>query len=133
MTYLLDTSIIIALLRNDAVVVDFLSAHETDEITTSTVCVFEIMSGLYRLKPEETTRHTIDIRRVFSSFTHIVPFDQEQAEMAGKIHAALSKKGIRVGDIDGLIAAAAIATGATLVTRNTKHFSRIEGLDMQAM
>lgn len=128
--YLLDTSVIIALLRSDAAVTNFLQTHETDECTTSCICAFELASGVHRLKPEDAARHRGEVDRVLAKLGDVYPFDQEQAQAAGKIHAALAKSGGQIGDIDVLIAAAAIATGATLVTRNAKHFSRVAGLDV---
>jgi tRNA(fMet)-specific endonuclease VapC len=41
---------------------------------------------------------------------------------------SLRKRGLPIGDIDTLIAAAALSRGAVLVTHNTRHFSNVEGL-----
>lgn len=46
--------------------------------------------------------------------------------------AALSARGELVEDADTLIAATAIAHGATLATCNVRHFSRFAGLRMEA-
>ena len=40
----------------------------------------------------------------------------------------LAEQGSPIGEFDALIAAHAIALEVTLVTNNTKHFSRVEGL-----
>jgi tRNA(fMet)-specific endonuclease VapC len=130
MTYLLDTSVIIALLRGDAAAADFLADHETDTFTTSAICAFEIQSGINRLPPDDAIRHRAKVDRVFAAFAQVYPFDQEQAQSAGTIHATLAQKGGHIGDIDVLIAGAAIASGATLVTQDARHFSRVAGLDM---
>lgn len=45
-----------------------------------------------------------------------------------KLRALLESQGNRLPDFDLLIAATAIAGGYTLVTHNTRHFSRIPGL-----
>ena len=54
--------------------------------------------------------------------------DSEIAEIAGKIRAELEKKGMSIGPYDLLIGASALARGYTLVTHNTKEFSRIDSL-----
>ncbi|MBR1588261.1 MAG: PIN domain-containing protein [Kiritimatiellae bacterium] len=45
--------------------------------------------------------------------------------------AALSARGEIVEDADMLIAATALAYGATLATGNDRHFSRFEGLRLE--
>jgi len=49
-------------------------------------------------------------------------------EYYGKIRANLVAKGQPIGPNDFLIAAIALANHKTLVTHNTREFSRIEGL-----
>lgn len=46
----------------------------------------------------------------------------------GRIRQELVSKGITIGALDTLIAAHALALGATLVSNNTAHFSRVLGL-----
>ena len=46
----------------------------------------------------------------------------------GRIRHELHSNGIVIGAVDMLIAAHALALGATLVTNNTPHFSRVPGL-----
>lgn len=49
----------------------------------------------------------------------------------GEIKAQLQKTGELLPDADLLIAATALDAGVTLVTGNTKHFSRIPGLSLE--
>jgi tRNA(fMet)-specific endonuclease VapC len=46
----------------------------------------------------------------------------------GQIRADLKRRGVTIGPLDTLIAAHALALGATLVSNNTGHFSRVSGL-----
>jgi len=46
----------------------------------------------------------------------------------GLIRHELQSKGIVIGALDMLIAAHALALGATLITNNTAHFTRVPGL-----
>ena len=46
----------------------------------------------------------------------------------GLVREHLERRGIAIGPMDTLIAAHALALGATLVTNNTAHFSRVPGL-----
>jgi tRNA(fMet)-specific endonuclease VapC len=46
----------------------------------------------------------------------------------GRLRDGLERKGRAIGAMDMLIASHALALGATLVTNNAAHFSRVEGL-----
>jgi tRNA(fMet)-specific endonuclease VapC len=45
--------------------------------------------------------------------------------------AELTSAGKQIGDADTLIAGQAMANQLTLVTNNTKHFLRVEGLKLE--
>jgi len=57
------------------------------------------------------------------------PFDNAAAEVYAKIRASLEREGRVIGPNDMLIAAIAVARGATLVTGNSKEFGRIPELE----
>lgn len=51
--------------------------------------------------------------------------------MSADIYAQLRLLGTPVDDIDLLIAGVAVANGLILVTHNSKHFDRIDGLQTE--
>jgi tRNA(fMet)-specific endonuclease VapC len=55
-------------------------------------------------------------------------FSIEAALAAAKIRATLEKAGTPIGSYDLLIAGQALARGLTLVTANSREFSRVDGL-----
>ncbi len=55
-------------------------------------------------------------------------FDDQAAEVYGRIRAQLSSQGTSIGPNDLMIAAIALAQGLILVTHNTREFSRVTGL-----
>jgi len=57
-----------------------------------------------------------------------VAFDREAARESARIRVELERRGLVIGPIDLLIAGTALSRNATLVTNNTKEFSRIKGL-----
>ncbi len=132
MTYFLDTSILIDLLRQKSEAWDFLHKIEEEIITTSSVCEAEIYEGVYRERPENIQSKREIFLNLLKKLTEITIFDSEQAETAGKIRAELAKKGSLIGDLDVLIAAAAMAKNAVLVTKNPKHFQKIPGLQVES-
>ncbi len=58
----------------------------------------------------------------------VVEFDAEDAMAAGKLRAELERGGVGIGPFDTLIAGQALRRGYTLVTANTREFSRVPGL-----
>jgi len=62
------------------------------------------------------------------SRVNIIPIGEKEALAAGDILADLRKTGNIIGLEDVLIAASAITNQYTVVTANTRHFSRIKGL-----
>jgi tRNA(fMet)-specific endonuclease VapC len=64
------------------------------------------------------------------SDTRLVVFDQAAAEAAASIRAYLESQGTPIGAIDTLIAGVALSLDATLVTHNTREFSRVPNLEI---
>lgn len=130
MVYLLDTSVLIDLLRQKPEAWEYLRSIRKETITTSSICEAEVYEGIYREKPENFLLRKGIFLNLLSKLTKITIFDSEQGEITGKIRADLSLKGSLIGDLDVLIAAAAISQNATLVTKNPAHFQKIPGLQV---
>ena len=58
----------------------------------------------------------------------LLPFDEVAAQKYGEIRADLARQGLMIGPNDLQIAAIAVVHGVTLVTHNTREFSRVAGL-----
>jgi tRNA(fMet)-specific endonuclease VapC len=67
----------------------------------------------------------------FVKCTTVLDFGRNAAHCAARIRAELERKGTPIGPFDTLIAGTAVSNQATLVTRNTREFRRIEGLAME--
>lgn len=92
--------------------------------TSSTVTVMEIVSGFQ--KTQAATR----LNAFLATLSHmeILPFDQPEAELAGRIAGDLERIGQSIGVADTMIAAIAIENGLELVTGNTADFQRVQQL-----
>lgn len=130
MDYLLDTTILIDLLRQKKDVWNFIADHSKDKFMTSAICEAEVWEGVYREKEANFDKKKKVLEDLLASLFQIVPFDSKQAKISGQIRASLSIKGDLPGDIDVLIGAATMANDAILLTKNVKHFSRIPGLEV---
>lgn len=126
---ILDTSFIIDLLKGSRSAVDKATELENSgkPMLATTISVFEIWQGADDIKNEGKKRRILDM---MSSFGMLV-LDFDSATEGGEIHGKLAKKGILIEPEDSMIAGIAKAHGETLLTKNTKHFSRIEGLRIE--
>ena len=127
MIYMLDTDTVSLIVRNHPPVIRNLIKHEDDEICISAITYAELSYGLEKKGSERLFNEVRLIMRKLS----IIEFDDCQSELYGKIRVGLEKAGSPVGDMDMLIAAAALSTGAILVSHNKKHFSKIKGLKVE--
>lgn len=71
---------------------------------------------------------TLALQEVFLNNFVSLPFDDRAARMFGTIRADLASLGSPIGPYDLQIAAIAVVNNLTLVTHNTREFSRVSGL-----
>ena len=130
MTFLVDTSVIIEILRDNETAHEFVTNHPKDKFLTSCLCEAEIIAGIYSKEVKNISTKREQAMKTLLSFDEIIPFGGEQTDQFGKIYADLADRGQLIEDMDILIAAVAIYKGATLWTKNPKHFSRIKNLEI---
>ena len=129
MKYMLDTNICIYVIRQKpaAVVQKFLE-HDPNEICVSAITHAELMYGVEKSQFPERNLTALTL---FLSSISVLEFDLKAAMAYGKIRAGLERNGTPVGAMDMLIAAHAQSEGITLVTNNTREFSRINDLQIE--
>ena len=129
MTYHLDTNIVVALLKNKPARVRERLRQVVSEdalVAVSSVVLFELWYGVARSgRPQENTER---LRAFLSGDIRLVPFEGEDAAIAGSLRASLETGGTPIGPYDLLIAAQALRAGATLATANVSEFARVPGL-----
>ncbi|MEK6960565.1 MAG: type II toxin-antitoxin system VapC family toxin [Nanoarchaeota archaeon] len=117
---LLDSDIWIDFLRGSKDAEGFIISN-MDTISFSAISEAELLSGRSCSDPKNAER----IMHLLAQFEKI-PVDNPMVQLAGMIR--------RAHDIalpDAMIAASAISTDATLVTRNIKDYRSIEGLELK--
>lgn len=124
---LLDTDICVGLPRGESTVVSrWRDCNERCAI--SAMSIGEHSYGAAKARDPQAERVRID------RLMHILdegPATKPVMMRFGEIKADLESQGLRLADADVLIAATAIEFDMTLVTGNTKHFSRIAGLRLE--
>jgi tRNA(fMet)-specific endonuclease VapC len=132
LTYLLDTNIVVALLKNRPARVRQRLRQVVSEdalIAVSSVVLFELWYGVARSgRPQENTER---LRAFLSGDISLLPFEDADAAIAGNVRASLEIGGTPIGPYDLLIAAQALRVGATLATANVSEFARVPGLVWQ--
>lgn len=132
MNYLLDTNAIVALLRNKPAQVRerYREAEQADDyLALSSVVLFELWYGV--AKSGRIQDNTERLRILLSGDLDVLDFDDEDAQTAGRIRADLEKNGTPIGAYDLLIAAQALRRDLTVITANTREFSRVTELNWQ--
>ena len=123
----IDTDILIDLLRNVKKVVAFLTEIEESGslLSTTVINAFELYRGAH--KSREREQNLLATRKLLNRLI-LLPLGLTSAETAGRIYAQLETKGQPIGLRDALIGAITLTKGYTIITRNVEHFQKITGL-----
>ncbi|HWD39274.1 MAG TPA: type II toxin-antitoxin system VapC family toxin [Fimbriimonas sp.] len=131
MTYLLDANVIIGILNERPPILRKRFAKVIaggDSILTSSVVMHELWFGVFK---SAKVRANSDLLRSFRSGPiEVLDVQEEDAVLAGELRANLKIDGTPIGPYDLLIAAQAIRSDTTLVTSNTREFSRLPDLKL---
>ena len=115
--FTLDTNILIYHAAGDRKIADFLNKHRYEIFYVPSIVVAEFLS--YPLiTPEVITRFQDFIRQ-----TIVVNLDYMIAE-----HAAEIRRANKLALADSVIAASALTTNSSLVTRNVRDFKKVKNL-----
>jgi predicted nucleic acid-binding protein len=124
---LLDTNVLSEAMapRPAPEVMAWINSQKNDELWTCTIVVAEVLSGL-DLMPDSShqrqLREKADIlfSKLFAG--RILDLDIKAAQIYGTVLRIRKSMGRPIDEMDALIAATALAHGATLATRNTPDF-----------
>jgi len=129
--YLLDTNSLSYFFRGEGQIAQHLRMLTPPDIGIPAPVLYESRHGMLRLS--SGARHIAlmsALNRAVETMD-VVPFDASAAEAAARIRTQFDSTGIGIGPIDVQIAGIAVAQSATLVTRNVREFSRVEGLALE--
>jgi len=127
--YFLDTNVCVALIKGTPEKVRRRLEQRGaagHDFFVSSVVVFELWFGVAKSSRVENNRQRL--ASFLNAPIEIVPFDDQDAVIAGTHRATLERVGRPIGAYDILIAAQALRHGGVLVTANVSEFSRIRDL-----
>jgi len=126
--YLLDTNTCSYIMKGNVPAVRQHLAHvPIAQVFISSVTEAELRYGVARRPLAANLQQVVD---EFLLRVTVLPWDSKAAQEYGLLRAALERSGQPIGNLDLMIAAHALATGAVLVT-NDRSFARIKTLKME--
>ena len=128
MTLLLDTSVLVDVLRGRADVAARMREHRPSELAVCSVVRAELLAGAARRDDGGATR--IGVEAMLGPFASH-PFDDAAADRFAPLKALLERSGLPIGTNDLLIASIAVARGLAVVTANLREFRRVPGLAVE--
>ncbi|MBI2687034.1 MAG: PIN domain-containing protein [Acidobacteria bacterium] len=123
--FALDSNTVIHAFQGKGAVAARLTAIAPSQIAIPAVALYEVQQGVMRSQREIRRRRQL---AELLSVCRVLPFDDRAALLAAAIQVDLERSGLQIGPLDTLIAATAMAHGATLVTHNAREFVRVKGL-----
>lgn len=102
---------------------EYLATHPDVTLSVSVITVGELAEGYDRGDAPE-------LRNLLEPYA-VMDVSRSVAQRYGAISRALRSSGSPLGDNDLWIAATAVEAGEPLLTRDSSHFSRIEGLAVE--
>ena len=125
MQFLVDTDWVIDYLHRADRTVRRLEELLPGGVGLSVVSLAELYEGLARSRNPDADA---DALRLFLEAVDVVPLDDAACRVFGAERARLREEGNLIGDMDILIGATAVSNNLTLLSNNTRHFERMQGL-----
>jgi tRNA(fMet)-specific endonuclease VapC len=126
--YLLDTNICIYIInRRPPKVFDHFAGLTFGQVAISSITGAELQFGVAK----SGSSRNLQALEKFLAPLDIHPFDAAAMRRYGPLRADLERLGQPIGALDTLIAAHALALGATLVTNNVREFERVPELAVE--
>ena len=128
LTYLLDTNIVIYVMKRRPVEVLTLFNQNASRMAISSITLAELFHGAE--KSAKVSDNLLAIED-FCSRLGVVPYGARAAQHYGSIRSALEKAGTPIGINDLHIAAHARSEGLVVVTNNMGEFARVPALQLE--
>ncbi|MBL7732252.1 MAG: type II toxin-antitoxin system VapC family toxin [Chitinophagaceae bacterium] len=125
---LVDTDVLSAFLRGDEQVAKRVELYlkKFSHLNISIITYYEMLNGLlYKDARKQLSRF-----ESFIKLNKVYPLTLRSVKISAGIQAELRRNGSPIGHTDTLIAGIALANKMTLISNNSKHFSRIDKLDI---
>jgi len=117
-----DTDVLIDFLKGKNELAGIVAAElQRGTLQTTVVTRFELLAGA-------RTPRQLEILQQLLGAVPALSLDPAAADRAARVRRTLEVRGEPIGMGDSLIAGIVLQHGGTLLTRNRRHFERVEGL-----
>ena len=123
--YLLDTNIVIYVIKRRPIEVMGIFNENAGRMAISAITLSELFHGAEK---SAKVAQNLAVVEEFASLLEVLPYTAKASQHYGAVRAALEKAGRPIGVNDLHIAAHARSEGLTLVTNNLSEFERVPGL-----
>jgi tRNA(fMet)-specific endonuclease VapC len=123
--YLLDTNIVIYVIKRRPIEVLGLFNEHAGRMAMSAITLSELYHGAEK---SAKVSQNLEVIEEFSSLLEVLPYTGKASAHYGSIRSALEKAGQPIGVNDLHIAAHARSEGLVVVTNNLSEFARVPGL-----
>ncbi len=129
MMIMLDTNICIRIINNRLPLARLrLQSYDAHDVVVCSIVRAELSYGASKSQTPEITRQK---QAFFLSPFATLPFDDSVVETYGQVRTHLERAGTPIGPNDLMIASIALTHNLTLVTHNTREFSRVPDLRIE--
>jgi len=126
--YLLDTDTLIYVFKRAGNCLARLNLQDDTNIAISTINLFELEYGMG--KSDNRSKMDSYVAALCRRYA-VLDFDQAASHQAGLTRALLDTRGSPIGPYDIQIAGIALSKSLIIVTRNTREFERVPGLQVE--
>ena len=126
--YLLDTNIVIYVIKRRPLQALELFNQHASRMAISAITLAELMHGAEKSSRPPTNLAVVED---FCSRLEVLAYGAKAAQHYGSIRTVLERQGQTIGVNDLHIAAHARSEGLTLVTNNMREFERVEALQLE--
>jgi tRNA(fMet)-specific endonuclease VapC len=123
--YLLDTNIVIYVIKRRPIEVLGLFNEHAGRMAMSAITLSELYHGAEK---SAKVSQNLEVIEEFSSLLEVLPYTAKASAHYGSIRSALEKAGQPIGVNDLHIAAHARSEGLVVMTNNVSEFARVPGL-----
>ncbi|RLD54473.1 MAG: type II toxin-antitoxin system VapC family toxin [Bacteroidetes bacterium] len=127
MKYLLDTNICIHYFKGQFGIKERIEKIGFENFAISEITLAEL---IYGAEKSQQTKRNMNVVDSFAKKIEILPI-LSSLKVYGKEKARLKSIGKIIGDLDLFIGSTAIVNDMTMVTRNTREFERINGIEIE--
>lgn len=129
MRYLLDKNICIFLINcHPKLVQERFRQVPVELVAVSSVTTSELRYGVAKSAKQE--QNTSALQKFLLPLS-VLPYDDEASQEYGPLRVYLEQEGRSIGAMDTMIAAHALSLDLTVVTNNTREFSRVPGIRLE--